>query len=124
MQALGVSVAILVNDLDRAVRFYRDRLGFAVVEETESWAALDNRIALMVAPEPMPDHNLWMNTISPVIEVADAQAAFEELTARGIAFLVPPTDVGGATMASFRESEGNLLQLIERHAPPLDTNRV
>jgi catechol 2,3-dioxygenase-like lactoylglutathione lyase family enzyme len=113
MRVIGVSVMVLVNDLDRAVRFYRDRLGFVVLNETESWAVLDHGFGLMIAPEPLPEDGVSLNAVMPTIEVDDVDAAFALLTARGVAFLVPPTDVAGATVASFRDSEGNLLQIME-----------
>ena len=118
MRVLGVTVMVLVNDLDRATRFYRQRLGFAVLDETESWAVLEHGIGLMVAPEPLPENDLSLNAVMPTIEVDDVHAAFGELTRRGVAFLVPPTDVGGATVASFRDSEGNLLQIMQQAPSP------
>ena len=47
------------------------------------------------------------------LNVEDTQESFQELTSKGVSFFVPPTDVGGAIVASFRDSEGNLIQLLQ-----------
>ena len=41
------------------------------------------------------------------------QATYVELTARGVAFFLPPTTEGGITFAAFRDTENNLLQLMQ-----------
>lgn len=117
MRILGVTTTVLVHDLDRALGFYRDVLGFSLREEEEDWALFEEGVGLVQSPEPLPEDNLKLNAVSVTLSVADAQAAFRELTARGVAFLVPPTPVGGAISAAFRDTEGNVLQLIERAAP-------
>jgi predicted enzyme related to lactoylglutathione lyase len=108
-----VIVTILVQDLDRAIHFYRDLLGFTVAFEQEDWAVFVERVGLMLAPEPLPQENLNLNAVTVTLMVNDAHAAYHELIAKGVAFLVGPTDVGGAVVASFRDTEGNLLQLVE-----------
>ena len=49
--------------------------------------------------------------------VDDAMAEFEELRRKGVEFIKPPTDEdwGGSlvTLASFRDPDGNLLQLLQ-----------
>ncbi len=105
---------VLVQDMDRAIRFYRDVLGFQVLFEEEDWVLFQENLGLMVSPEPLPQDNLRMNAVMVTLEVQDANAAYSELTQQGVAFLVAPTDVGGAIAASFRDTEGNLLQLIQQ----------
>lgn len=113
MEVRAVSIMVLVNDLDRALAFYRDRLGLAVLNETSEWAALQHGIGLALAEDPVPPDRLALNAVMPAIEVPDVRAAFAELTSRGVAFLVPPTDTGAGIVASFVDSEGNALQLVE-----------
>jgi len=38
---------------------------------------------------------------------------FDELTRLGVPFLLPPTTTGSAQFATLRDTEGNLVQLIE-----------
>ncbi len=99
--------------MDRAIRFYRDKLGFTLKSEQEDWAMFEENVGLMLSPEPLPIDNLNFNAVMLTIIVDDAHGAFHELTAKGVAFFVPPTDVGGAIVSSFRDSEGNLIQLLQ-----------
>ena len=103
----------LVQDMDRALRFYRDTLGFQLDYEEEDWAIFTENVGLMLSPEPIPEDSVNLNALMLTLQVPDARAAYNELTTKGVAFLVPPTDVGGAVSATFRDSEGNLIQLIE-----------
>ena len=104
---------VLVQDMDRAIRFYRDTLGFTLQAEQEDWALFEERVGLMLYPEPLPLDNVNLNAVMLTLDVDDAHAAFHELVQKGVAFLVGPTDVGGAIVASFRDSEGNLMQFLE-----------
>jgi len=113
MNVRRVTATVLVQDMDRALRFYRDTLSFAVEQEAEEWALFREGMGLMVSPEPLPQDSLQLNAILLSLETDDVHAAYGSLIERGVAFLVPPTDVGGAIVATFRDSEGNLLQLVQ-----------
>lgn len=104
---------VLVQDMDRAVRFYRDMLGFTLAAEQEDWAMFAEGAGLMLSPEPLPPGAVNLNAVLLSLEVDDVHAAYHELIERGVPFFVGPTDVGGAIVASFRDTEGNLLQLIQ-----------
>ncbi|HEX7992609.1 MAG TPA: VOC family protein [Streptosporangiaceae bacterium] len=45
------------------------------------------------------------------VRVADCQAAYEELLARGAAFLTPPYDWGGEIRCFLRDPDGHLVEL-------------
>jgi predicted enzyme related to lactoylglutathione lyase len=109
----SVTAMVLVQDIDRALRFYRDVLGFTVQIEQEDWAVFTEGVGLMLSPEPLPQDNISLNAVMVTLNVDDAHGAYHELVTQGVAFLVGPTDVGGAVVASFRDTEGNLLQLVE-----------
>lgn len=104
---------VLVQDMDRAMRFYGDVLGMRVQQEEEDFAVFSEGIGLMLSPEPLPIDNLNLNAVMVTLKVGDVHAAYHELIDRGVAFFVLPTDVGGAMVASFRDSEGNVLQLVQ-----------
>ncbi len=104
---------VLVQDIERALRFYRDVLGFTVQEEQEDWVVFQEGVGLQVAPEPMPEVNLNINAVLVTLLVDDVQTAYEELTQKGVAFFLPPTDAGGALLATFRDTESNLIQLMQ-----------
>jgi len=105
-----------VQDMDRAVRFYRDILGLAVEFEQEDWAVFAHNIGLMLSPEPLPQDALRMNAVMLTLGVEDVHATYHELIERGVPFLVGPTDVGGAIVASLHDPDGNVLQLIQSAA--------
>jgi predicted enzyme related to lactoylglutathione lyase len=44
--------------------------------------------------------------------VDDVEAEHQRLTARGVVFTQPPTDVGTAVMAVFDDTCGNLIQIL------------
>jgi predicted enzyme related to lactoylglutathione lyase len=116
MRVNQVTTMVLVQDMDRAVRFYRDVLGFRLQAEQEDWAIFEERVGLMLSPEPLPLDNMSLNAVMITLNVDDVHAAFHELVQKGVAFLVGPTDVGGAIVASFRDSEGNLMQMLQQAA--------
>jgi uncharacterized glyoxalase superfamily protein PhnB len=48
------------------------------------------------------------------VEVADVDAAYEDLTARGVTFVQPPTDKPwGRRMAHFADPEGTLWEIYQ-----------
>ena len=113
MNLQSVTTMVLVQEMDRALRFYRDTLGLTVQLEQEDWAVFAEGVGLMLSPEPLPQDNISLNAVMVTLNVDDAHSAYHELIEKGVAFLVAPTDVGGAVVASFRDTEGNVLQLVE-----------
>src|SRR5690349_7725661 len=103
---------VLVQDMDRALRFYRDLLGLTLEQEAEDFAVFREGIGLMLSPEPLPAESFNLNAVMVTLQVDSVQAAFNDLTGKGVPFFVPPTDVGGAMIASFRDTEGNIIQIM------------
>ena len=108
----GVMAMVLVQDIERALRFYRDVLGFTVQAEQEEWVIFSEGVGLHTAPEPLPEISFTVNAVVVTLFVADVNAAYTELTSKGVAFFLPPTEDGGITVATFRDTENNLLQLM------------
>jgi predicted enzyme related to lactoylglutathione lyase len=87
----GISPILLVADLDRAVTYYRDRLGFAceVTGEPPNFAiATRDAATILLALADEPDrlvphwkivHNMW----NAYIRVDDADAMYAEVQERG-----------------------------------------
>ena len=113
MRIENVTSTVLVQDMDRALRFYRDTLGLSLTMEQEDWALFGEGVGLMLSPEPLPQDNLNLNAVIISLTVQDVHAAYHELIEKGVPFFVGPTDVGGAIVASFRDTEGNILQMIQ-----------
>jgi predicted enzyme related to lactoylglutathione lyase len=113
MRFQGVTAMVLVQDIERALRFYRDILGFTVQEEQEDWVLFNEGVGLQIAPEPIPAVHVAVNAVMVTLLVDDVQAAFAELTQKGVPFFMAPTEAGGAVFASFRDTENNLVQMMQ-----------
>ena len=114
-------IAVNAQDIDRAVAFYRDKLGMKhLFSVPPSLAFFDcNGIRLMLSLPPKPEFDHESSII--YFKVADIQGAYATLTERGIQFEEAPifvADMGtyDLWLASFRDSENNLLALMA-HVP-------
>lgn len=111
-------VAVVVQDLDRAVRFYRDTLGMKFLfQAPPSLAFFDLsgvRLMLDKPSEPLPE---GVGTSILYYGVDDIQAEAAALGGRGVKFEEPPHKIASLGdrdiwMGAFRDSEGNLLGLM------------
>ena len=110
-------VAVNVHDLDRAVEFYRDKLGMKFLfSAPPSLAFFDCAgIRLMLSPPARPEFDHPSSII--YFNVDDIQLAHATLSERGVVFEEQPAFVAnmGAYdlwIASFRDSENNLLAIM------------
>jgi predicted enzyme related to lactoylglutathione lyase len=111
---LGVPVA----DQDRALRFYTEKLGFEVVgdvpfDEKQRWITLaipggETRISLFT---PTGQEDRVGTLANMAYQVPDLQKTYEELSARGVEFVTPPTQHAWGAYALFKDSEGNIFCL-------------
>lgn len=113
MKVHAVMAVILVQNIERALRFYRDILGFTVQDEREEWVVFREGIALYMTPEPLPEVNLNLNAVMITLIVDDVRAAFKELTQKGVAFFQAPTEESGRWFAAFRDTENNILRMVQ-----------
>jgi len=114
-------IAVNVQDLDRAVDFYRDKLGmkhlFSVPPNLAFFDCDGIRLMLSLPAKPEFDHP------SSIIyfKVDDILLAYATLTQRGVHFEEKPifvADMGSYDLwiGSFRDSENNLLALMSHVA--------
>jgi MOSC domain-containing protein YiiM/catechol 2,3-dioxygenase-like lactoylglutathione lyase family enzyme len=113
-------VAVRVGDLERAVSFYRDRLGLELDKSgrtaEEACFALGHVELLLQGPDydglgPLPAGTLYF-------EVGDIEAAFELLADRGVAVETAPLlessrDGTEVWVAFLRDPDGNRIALTE-----------
>lgn len=117
---------LVVSDIERSKRFYRDVLGASVYREyggtscvlqfRGAWLLLvtgggptPDKPKVTFAPPRDPDtvsHQLTMR-------VPDCWGAYETLRSRGAEFLTPPTDRDGEIRCFFRDPDGHLLEISE-----------
>jgi methylmalonyl-CoA/ethylmalonyl-CoA epimerase len=119
-------VAVVVQDLDRAVRFYRDTLGLTFLFQAPPGLAFFDlsgvRLMLDKPSEPLPN---GVGTSILYYGVDDIQAEHAALVAGGVKFEEPPHRIASLGdrdiwMGAFRDSEGNMLALMSevRHPSP------
>ena len=106
------------EDMERAVRFYRDVLGLELLRrEGDSWAQFDGgaiRFALHGAVHGRP---VSPGGATAVFEVDDLDGARRALEERGVRFEDHVGEVPGyARFASFSDPDGNQVQIIEYEA--------
>ena len=120
-----VSVRYIVDDVDAAIGFYRDDLGFAVqMHPAPTFAILtrgDLRLLLsapsgsggggqVLADGSRPEPGGW-NRIS--LEVGDLGAETERLRAAGVAFRSDLIEGVGGDQVLVEDPSGNLVELFE-----------
>lgn len=94
-----------VADMDQAVRFYRDTLGLQLKFQSPGWSEFETgetTLALHPASDKNPAGKIELG-----FTVADVEAFYREMNARGVLFSMPPTkqDFGGV-LAQFVDSDG------------------
>ena len=119
-QAFGLAqigqIAISVQDLERAVAFYRDKLGIQYLFMASNLAFFDCAGTRLMLSTPEPGQAHSGNSII-YFTVADIDAAYRELVERGVSFDDQPhiiADMGtyDLWMAFLRDSEHNLLGIM------------
>lgn len=122
------AISIFVDDQQRALDFYTGTLGFEVTADVplgeHRWLTVrlgDSPDATEVSLEPKghPAVAPFTDALAAdgipwcVLGVDDIEAEHERLTARGVTFTQPPTDVGPVIIAVLDDTCGNLLQLAQ-----------
>jgi lactoylglutathione lyase len=119
-------VVLVVEDLDRALRFYTEVLGLPLRHRSGPFAQLDTgatRLALftreaMAATTGRPlrrsDPDAAAFELGFVVD--DVDAAFAALVEAGAPAVTPPADrPWGQRTAYVRDPDGNLIELVRQH---------
>jgi methylmalonyl-CoA/ethylmalonyl-CoA epimerase len=113
-------IAIVVHDLERAVEFYRNRLGLNLLFTAGQLAFLDcGGVRLMLTPPEKPEFDHPSSIL--YFRVPDIAAAHSALQARGVQFEDQPHLIARLAdhdlwMTFFRDPERNLLGLMSEVA--------
>ncbi|HEX3232405.1 MAG TPA: VOC family protein [Pyrinomonadaceae bacterium] len=110
-------IFVNVQDLDRAIAFYRDILGMTFLfQAPPNMAFFDcGGIRLMLGIADRPDLNHPASII--YYKVEDIERIYEVFNSRGVEFIVKPHLVAPMPtydlwLADFKDSEGNILALM------------
>jgi catechol 2,3-dioxygenase-like lactoylglutathione lyase family enzyme len=117
----SATVRYFVDDLDRAVAFYRDSLGFEEELRPSPVFAMLYRgdlrllLSLPIEPHALADGTLpapgGFNRMS--LRVRDLSSTVDELRGRGATFATPITAGPAVNTALVRDPAGNLVELFE-----------
>lgn len=117
-------VALPVQDLKRADEFYGQTLGLRRNPNSgDRWVEyeLGNVTIALVSPEAMgPEFQARGHQMPLALRVPDVDEAREKLEAEGIQFEHGTIDSGVCRLATFRDPDGNAIQLHRRYAPFAD----
>ena len=126
MRAIRLAT-LVVRDYDEAIRWYVDKLGFVLVEDTP---LDDTKRWVVVAPEHDSPMRLLLaradgerqmarigdqtgGRVSLFLETGDFSRDHAAMLAAGVAFREPPRHEAYGTVAVFADLYGNLWDLIE-----------
>src|SRR5919201_7122523 len=121
-----VVTSVLVDDQDKALRFYTDVLGF--VKKTEipmgefRWLTVVSRddpdgTELVLEPDHHPAARPFKRALVEdgipftSFAVEDVHAEYERLRSAGVEFTQPPVEMGPVTPAVLDDTCGNLIQI-------------
>jgi predicted enzyme related to lactoylglutathione lyase len=118
--------SIYVDDLEKALRFYTDVLGFLkkadVTQGSYRWLTVASpeepdgpelQLALNDNPAARAYQRAMFEQGQPAIMfyVDDVQQEYKRVKALGADFTMPPTKVTGSTIAQLKDTCGNLVQI-------------
>ena len=123
---MGIAaVALVVRDYDEALAFYRDLLGFAVLEDTplgggKRWVVVaprDGGAGLLLARAATPEQAARVGDqtggrVFLFLRTADFGADYREMQARGVRFVGEPRAEAYGMVAVFLDLYGNRWDLI------------
>ena len=111
------NIILRVEDLERSLEFYRDRLGMSVLGASESFAFLDGggvTLAINAIGAGMEANPPGL--VEVVFEVDDVEATYAALSGAGVSFRLEPrlvmnSDGRDLLAADFRDPDGNTLSI-------------
>lgn len=119
---------IMVNDQAEALNFYTNKLGFVVKHDIplgeHRWLTVvsaeePDGVELGIEPNQHPASRDFQKALMAdgipftAFRVDDIEAEVKRLETLGVSFTQQPVKAGGAIMAVFDDTCGNLIQLVE-----------
>lgn len=124
-----VHVALVVRDYDEAIAFYTGKLGFTLVEDTyqpeqdKRWVIVapaggSSGATLLLARATTPEQercigNQTGGRVFLFLSTDDFRRDHDRMTAAGVRFVRPPSEMPYGTVAVFEDLYGNRWDLVE-----------
>jgi len=119
--------SLMVNDQVRAREFYTEKLGFVVKEDIPMgefhWLTVvsseESAVEMLLEPTNFPPARVYQSELYKAgiaakgFYVDDVEAEFERLSSLGVRFTAEPAKMGPATVATFDDTCGNLIQIYQ-----------
>ena len=124
-----VLTSVLVEDQQKALEFYTEKLGFQVKNDINMggtrWLTVvspdrPNETELLLEPSDHPAARVFKAALMEdgipftSFGVDNVEAEYNRLVALGVVFTQPPTELGPVTTAVFDDTCGNLIQISAR----------
>lgn len=124
-----IVTSIFVQDQDRALEFYSEKLGFVKKEDVPvgefRWITLvspdvQDGIELLLEPNEHPAAKEYQKKIfaegipATMFGVEDIRKEYERLREKGVKFTMEPTKMGELSIAVFDDTCGNLIQIVQK----------
>jgi len=124
-----IVTSIMVDDQEKALRFYTEVLGF--IKKTEipmgefRWLTVVSpegaaEVEMLLEPTQFPPAQVYKKALFDagipltIFGVTDIQVEFERLKSLGVVFHKEPTKIGPVTVAIFEDTCGNLIQIAQQ----------
>jgi catechol 2,3-dioxygenase-like lactoylglutathione lyase family enzyme len=125
-----VVTSVLVDDQEKALRFYADVLGF--IKRTDvpmgqfRWLTVvssedPDGVELLLEPDQHPAARPFKRALVDdgipytSFGVEDVKAEYDRLLKAGVHFTQPPVAMGPVTTAVLDDTCGNLIQIVQKH---------
>lgn len=124
-----IVTSIFVQDQDKALKFYSEKLGFIKKEDVPvgkfRWITLvspddQDGTELLLEPNEHPAAKEYQKKIfadgipATMFGVADIRKEYKRLMDKGVKFIMEPTKMGNITIAVFDDTCGNLIQIAQK----------
>jgi len=120
--------SVMVDDQDKALKFYTEKLGFVKKKEVPlgeyKWLTVvsgeePDGVELLLEPMGFAPARVYQKALKDagipltMFNVDNIQSEYERLERSGVKFSMKPTQMGPATIAVFDDTCGNNIQLVQ-----------
>ncbi|HEY2293154.1 MAG TPA: VOC family protein [Thermoanaerobaculia bacterium] len=124
-----IVTSVLVDDQEKALRFYTEILGFSKKNDVAAgayrWLTVVSPegaegVELLLEPNAFPPAQTYQKALfdagipATMFGVDDVRKEYERLKGLGVVFPTKPTVMGPVTIAVFEDTCGNLIQMAQQ----------